>query len=86
MPSSACPKHFRPDYSTWEGDDPAIRLQLIESTPGRAVFRNTREIEGQPSYISYLMGDDGRLSVLVGDAPVTEGDYRGFRFVLTRID
>lgn len=77
-------KHFRPDYSTWEGDGPPLDLRLVESAPGRAVFRNTREAEGEPSYISYLLGDDGRLAVLVGEAPVTSGEYRGFRFVLTR--
>ena len=78
-------KHFRPDYTTWEGDGPPIRLELVESAPGRAVFRNTREVEGQPAYISYLLGEDGRLSVLVGGPPVApDEDYQGFEFVLGR--
>lgn len=77
-------KHFRPDYSTWEGENPPIRMKLVESAPGRAVFRNTRKVEGEPSHISYLLGEDGRITVLVGEAPTTSGDYSGFQFVLTR--
>lgn len=77
-------KHFRPDYSTWEGAGPHLRFELIDSEPGRAVFKNTGEIEGQPAYISYLRGDDGRVTVLVGAAPTAGNGYEGFRFVLTR--
>lgn len=77
-------KHFRSDYTTWEGEGPPIRLELVESSRGRAVFQNTREVEGQPAYISYLLGEDGRLSVFVGGPPVESGDYDGFQFVLIR--
>ncbi len=79
-------KHFRPDYSTWEGDGPHLRFELVESAPGRAVFKNTREVEGEPAYISYLRGDDGRIAVLVGAAPSGGDDYEGFKFVLTNHD
>lgn len=77
-------KHFRTDYSTWEGANPPIRMKLLEAKPGRAVFRNTRDVEGQPTYISYLRDEDGRLSILVGGSPDAPGEYDGMKFMLTR--
>lgn len=77
-------KHFRTDYTTWEGTNPPFRLKLIEAKPGRAVFRNTIDVEGQPTYISYLLNDKKQLVIRTGGPP-DESDHPDTQeFVLTR--
>jgi hypothetical protein len=77
-------KHFRADYSTWEGDGAPLTLKLQEAKEGRAVFRNTIAAENQPSYISYLLGDDGALTILVGGPPDEADKGETLKFVLIR--
>lgn len=77
-------KHFRPDYGTWEGDKPPLTLKLIEAKEGRAVFKNIVEVEDQPTYISYTLGEEGALTIVAGAAPNAPGDGETIKFVLTR--
>lgn len=50
--------HFRPDYTTWEGDGPVMELRLTEAREGFVRFEG---IHAQsPSEITYTArGDDG---------------------------
>ncbi len=77
-------KHFRPDFSTWEGENPPITMKLVEAKEGRAVFRNVRKAENQPPYVSYLQGKDGALTVIVNSPPDKAEDSETLKFILTR--
>ncbi len=77
-------KHFRPDYTTWEGENPPIRMKLVEAQAGLAVFENTVRVQGQPAFITYRLEDDGRLSVFVGDEVNDSRQYQGLKFVLSK--
>ncbi|MFP4003055.1 MAG: DUF6265 family protein [Alphaproteobacteria bacterium] len=77
-------KHFRPDFSTWEGDNPPITMKLTEAKEGRAIFKNVMEAENQPPYVSYLLGEDGALTVLVNTLPDEAEKGETLKFILTR--
>ena len=55
-------EHFRPDYSTWEGDGPPMTLRLVEVGPSHAFFEGMND--DTPSRIEYVLVDD-RLSASV---------------------
>lgn len=59
--------HFRPDYSTWEGDGPPMELLLNESAPGLARFSALHP--AAPERIEYRLREDGTLVVEVSGLP-----------------
>lgn len=77
-------KHFRTDYSTWEGDAAPFTLKLKELKKGRAVFKNIKEVENQPTYISYILNEKGELTILAGSSPDKAENSETLKFVLTR--
>jgi hypothetical protein len=77
-------KHFNADYSTWEKGSLPLVFRLEDAQEGRVVFKNTREAENQPSYISYLLNKDGTLTILVGEAPDKADSGEMMTFVLKR--
>jgi len=57
-------KHFNPDYTTWEKDDP-LTFRLTEAGERRLVFTGA---PGQrPSRLEYRLLDDDRMLVRVGE-------------------
>lgn len=63
--------HFRPDYSTWEGEDSPVELRLAETREGYARFEPANERSPE---IEYRLTDDQVLEVRV------EGVEEPFRF------
>lgn len=59
--------HFRPDYTTWEGDGPPMELVLEEAGPGHARF--TALHPAAPERIEYRLREDGTLVVEVSGLP-----------------
>lgn len=55
--------HFRPDYSTWEGDGPPLELRLARVTPTSAVFEATST--NSPARIEYVLEGPDTLAVTV---------------------
>ncbi|MEN8006274.1 MAG: DUF6265 family protein [Candidatus Krumholzibacteriota bacterium] len=55
-------EHFRPDYSTWEGDGPPMELKVTEAAGNRVVFEALKETSN--SRITYTM-DGAELLVTV---------------------
>ncbi|HPF34612.1 MAG TPA: DUF6265 family protein [Candidatus Krumholzibacteria bacterium] len=64
-------EHFRPDYTTWEGDGPPMQLRVTESAPGRVVFTGDGTLGD--GVIAYTLVD-GELRVTV------DGVDEEFRF------
>ena len=62
--------HFRPDYTTWEGDGPPMELTLITAGDGIAVFEAANA--SSPDRIVYRRTDEDRIEVEVTglDAPL----------------
>ena len=46
--------HFRPDYTTWEGDGPPMTLRLVEAGTTRAVFEGVND--ASPDRIVSVVG------------------------------
>lgn len=55
--------HFRPDYSTWEGDSPPMTLRLAGAGTSSAVFEGVDE--ASPERITYSIDSSGALIVEV---------------------
>lgn len=53
-------KHFRPDYSTWEGEQP-LDFTLVSVTESEAVFLSEAPDQNAPRRISYSLLEDGSL-------------------------
>jgi len=51
-------QHFNADYTTWEMDEGAITLRLVEAKEGDALFRNDDPKEEVQSVHYYLTGKD----------------------------
>ena len=55
-------KHFRPDYSTWEGDAPPMELEATEIAPGKVVF-DSIDKESSSRIVYTLVGTELHVTV-----------------------
>lgn len=55
--------HFRPDYTTWEGDGPVMELRVAESRDGYVRFEARND--ASPPEITYTARGDDALDVTV---------------------
>jgi hypothetical protein len=69
-------KHFRPDYGTWEKEQP-LEFTLISATPDEAIFHSEVPDQHSPRRLTYrLSGGDSLLVVVEGSdagGQITEG-------------
>lgn len=66
-------KHFNPDYTTWEENEPLV-FTLIEASPRKAVFHSEAAGQDAPRRLEYALQDDGALAVTVHGSDPASGE------------
>ncbi len=76
-------EHFNADYTTWEMDEGAITLRLVEAKEGDVLFRNDDPAEEVQSIHYYLTDADTLQADIV---LLQDGEPGGFSLTFERVD
>ncbi|HVS18424.1 MAG TPA: DUF6265 family protein [Planctomycetota bacterium] len=75
-------QHFNPGYAPWEKNGPLV-LDLVEASPGRAVFQS-RDPKQSPARVIYMLHDDSNLGVMI-ESPEGLGGAISFEVLYERV-